>query len=67
MDTKYFIYNCVGDVVGNPKGYPTYRGASQQAFSTKTKAYAEIRAAYDAAKLVNPAHCHVCKIKTFGV
>jgi len=62
----YFIYDCNGQIVGNQNGYPTYRGASQQAFSTKSKAYAEIRAAYDAAKLANPAHCHVCKIKLAG-
>jgi hypothetical protein len=62
----YFIYDCASQIVGNPKGYPTYRGASQQAFSTKSKAYAEIRSAYENARLANPAHCHVCKIKLAG-
>ena len=60
---NYFIYDCNGVVVGNLKGYPTYRGASKQAFSKKSKAYAEIRLAYEAARLANPAHCHICKIK----
>jgi len=27
----YLIYNCKGETVGNPKGYKTHRGASQQA------------------------------------
>ena len=63
---NYFIYDCTGQIVGNPKGYPTYRGANQQAFSTKSKAYADIRAAYEAARLANPAHCHICKIKLAG-
>lgn len=25
---RYFIRNCLGQVVGNPKGYATYKGAS---------------------------------------
>ena len=32
----YFIYDCNNSIIGNPKGYRTYRGASQQA-SGKTK------------------------------
>ena len=58
----YFIYNCIGQIVGNLKGYATFRGASQQAFSAKSKAYAELRAAYAAAKLANPEHRHFCEI-----
>jgi hypothetical protein len=26
---KYFIYDCHGQIVGNPKGYATFRGASR--------------------------------------
>ena len=62
MKKLHFIYDCNGQTVGNTKGYATFRGASQQAFSVKTKAYAQIRSAYDAAKLVNPEHRHLCKI-----
>ena len=29
----FFIYDCNGAIVGNPKGYPTLRGASRQANS----------------------------------
>lgn len=27
----FFIYDCKDNLVGNPKGYPTLRGASRQA------------------------------------
>ena len=26
----FFIYNCKGDIVGNPKGYKTHKGAERQ-------------------------------------
>lgn len=26
----FFIYNCNGDLVGNPAGYATFRGADRQ-------------------------------------
>ena len=25
---NYFVYNCHGQIVGNPKGYKTFRGAA---------------------------------------
>lgn len=25
---RYFIRNCLGQIVGNPKGYTTYKGAN---------------------------------------
>lgn len=31
----YFIYDCNDNVVGNPKGYRTYRGAERQQNSGK--------------------------------
>jgi hypothetical protein len=37
----YFIYDCNGVVIGNPKGYRTFRGASRQA-NGKTKVNNEI-------------------------
>ena len=33
----FFIYNCFGGIVGNPKGYRTMRGAKAQADSVRTK------------------------------
>ena len=26
---RYFLFDCFGDIVGNPKGYKTFRGAAQ--------------------------------------
>lgn len=26
---NYFVYNCHGQIVGNPKGYKTFRGAAR--------------------------------------
>lgn len=41
----YFIYDCNDKVVGNAKGYATYRGAAQQAEQHGSPAY---RAIWDA-------------------
>lgn len=27
----YYIFDCNGDIVGNPKGYHTFKGANKQA------------------------------------
>lgn len=36
METhRYFIFDCDDNVIGNPKGYATARGASRQANSRK--------------------------------
>ena len=32
---RYFLFNCLGQVVGNPKGYVTHRGANM-AFNRHT-------------------------------
>ena len=37
----YFIYDCNGDIVGNPKGYRTFKGANKQA-NGKTKLMIEL-------------------------
>lgn len=42
----YFIYDCNNQIVGNPKGYSTFKGAEQQQNSTYGKAYREIWEAY---------------------
>ena len=45
---KFFIFDCNDRVVGNPNGYRTMRGATQQANSRKAQAFRDIWAAYDA-------------------
>ncbi|MND88348.1 hypothetical protein D3C80_803730 [compost metagenome] len=47
---RYFIYNCLGQVVGNPKGYATYKGA-RMVFNRKTLQ----------AQLIDLAHEHSVK------
>jgi hypothetical protein len=36
---RFFIYDCEGNIAGNPSGYRTMRGALQQAESRHGKAY----------------------------
>lgn len=38
----FFIRNCNGQIVGNPKGYRTHKGAHQQAESRTSKVHARI-------------------------
>ena len=60
----YFIYDCNGNIVGNPKGYRTYNGAERQQNSKKSIAYKAIWDAYYL-KAPNPANNDrlVCSIK----
>ena len=39
---RYFIRNCLGEVVGNVKGYATYKGAERQCNMTSSKVFANI-------------------------
>lgn len=48
MTTRYFIFDCLGNVAGNPKGYRTIKGAKRQANSVRTKAGKQIWEAYHA-------------------
>lgn len=61
----YFIYDCNGKVVGNPKGYATFKGAERQQNYPYSKAYCSIWEAYDNRE--NRAHNHVCSIKLVEV
>lgn len=53
---KYFIYDCNGVVVGNVKGYPTYRGAERQAEQGTAKAHKAIWEAFYAKEGSLDAH-----------
>lgn len=35
--SKYFIFDCFGNIAGNLNGYRTFRGANQQASSPRSK------------------------------
>lgn len=44
----YFIRDCKDQIVGNPKGYRTMRGAASAESNPRSKARDAIYAAYDA-------------------
>lgn len=43
---NYFIYDCNENVVGNPKGYATFRGAASQEANRRSPARRAIDAAF---------------------
>jgi hypothetical protein len=45
---NYFIFDCNDNVVGNPKGYATFRGAASQEANPRSPARRAIWAAFDA-------------------
>ena len=59
---RVYIKDCNGDIIGNPKGYRTMKGATREAWG---RHYAAINAKYDAkhAGEVNPQGEHtLCTI-----
>jgi hypothetical protein len=50
MNERFFIFDCNGDIVGNPKGYRTIRGAIREKERRNSPANRAIWAAYDAKK-----------------
>lgn len=55
---KFFIYDCNGDRVGNPKGYRTIRGAQRQ----EKIMYPSLWDKLDSARVIRPNETLVCKI-----
>jgi hypothetical protein len=66
MNDRFFIFDCNGDIVGNPKGYRTIRGAIQQQSQKGSPAWRAIWAAYEEKKKENPAHCGLSEIRMRG-
>ena len=58
----YFIRDCNDEIVGNPKGYRTFRGANQQAHSTRSKVYGELWRRYYAKRKEKPDWNFVSRI-----
>jgi hypothetical protein len=52
---RFFIYDCEGRIVGNPKGYRTMRGAIQQQDRKNSPAWRAIWAAFDSRQDKNSA------------
>lgn len=52
---RYYIYDCNGNIVGNPKGYRTFKGANQQQNQKGSPAYRAIWDTYYQAKQADPS------------
>jgi hypothetical protein len=50
----FYILDCNDAIVGNKKGYRTFRGANQQANSSRSKVYGELWSRYYAKRDINP-------------
>jgi hypothetical protein len=59
-DNRFYIYDCNGGIVGNPKGYPTIKGAIRQQNMPGSKAYNAIWKSYYNRK--NPKDTFVSKV-----
>ena len=56
--SRYFIRDCVGQLVGNPAGYKTIRAALAQQNNPRSPAARALRAAYDAReRWYDASHC----------
>lgn len=51
---RFYIYDCTGKTVGNPKGYRTMRGALIQQNKIGSKAYNEIYETFREQKALYP-------------
>jgi len=52
---RYFIYDCYGNIAGNPNGYRTFKGANRQAVGRNCNAYRQIWQAYYKSEKENPS------------
>ena len=64
LDDRIYIFDCMGQIVGNPKGYRTMRGAMQQSEMRKSKAYKEIMANYWKQKAIDPDTRLICRVSS---
>ena len=63
----FFIFDCNGDIVGNPKGYRTMRGALRQQDRRGSPAWRAIWTAYDARKTRDPENTLVSSVHPLEV
>lgn len=63
MATRYFIFDCELNPVGNPKGYRTHKGAMQQASAKNSKLKHELWQAFHACRDRNHSHSLVYEIQ----
>lgn len=63
----YYIFDCNGQMLGNPNGYKNYSTASAQTNRKQATVYIRIWRAYRLAKQKNPNFNLVCSIKQGAV
>jgi len=60
---RFFIFDCNDEIVGNPRGYRTIRGAIQQQNKKGSPAYQAIWQAFYAKKHQDPNHRGISEIR----
>lgn len=63
----FYIFDCNGRIVGNPKGYRTMRGATQQQDRKGSPAWQAIWTAYEERKKTDSNNTLVSSIHPMGV
>ena len=64
---RFFSFDCNGDIVGNPRGYRTMRGALQQQDRRGSPAWRAIWAAYEARKIHDPENRLISSVHPLGL
>jgi hypothetical protein len=64
---NYYIFDCNGQMLGNPSGYKTHSAASAQTNRKDATVYIRIWRAFRTAKALNPSFNLVCSIKQGAV
>lgn len=67
MSHRYFITDCQGNPIGNPKGYRTPRGAHQVCESRNSRIKSEIWARFHVYRDSNPGAKLVYRIQALPV
>jgi len=61
--SNFFIFDCNDNIVGNPKGYPTIKGAIIQENKSGSKAYNAIAKAYSERKALGSTRRNLSSIR----
>lgn len=61
----FFIFDCYGQIVGNPDGYRTAKGATRQAELKGSRAFRAIWQRYYEAKAANPDHTRIYSVEAW--
>lgn len=62
QNDNFYIFDCNGDIVGNPNGYKTMRAALSQQNRPGSAAYKAIWAAFDDRTAAGSDRRNICKI-----